>query len=70
MGAWSIWHWLVVLVVVILVFGTGKLKNLGSDLGSFIKGFRKSMGDEPPARIEADDKAASASKTESKDRAS
>jgi sec-independent protein translocase protein TatA len=70
MGTLSIWHWLIVLVVVILVFGTGRLKNLGSDLGSFIKGFRKSMSDEPPARIEADEKTAPNSKSESKDRAS
>lgn len=38
MGSLSIWHWLIVLVVVILVFGTKKLKNLGSDLGGAVKG--------------------------------
>ncbi len=45
MGALSIWHWLIVLVVVILVFGTKKLKNLGSDLGGAVKGFKDGMKD-------------------------
>jgi sec-independent protein translocase protein TatA len=40
MGTFSIWHWLIVLVVVILVFGTKKLGNLGSDLGKAVKGFK------------------------------
>ncbi|CAH0252511.1 Sec-independent protein translocase protein TatA [Massilia sp. Bi118] len=40
MGSFSIWHWLIVLVVVVLVFGTGKLKNAGSDLGKAVKGFK------------------------------
>jgi len=40
MGGLSIWHWLIVLVVVVLVFGTGKLRNLGRDLGGAIKGFK------------------------------
>jgi sec-independent protein translocase protein TatA len=40
MGSFSIWHWLIVLVVVILVFGTAKLKNAGSDLGKAVKGFK------------------------------
>jgi sec-independent protein translocase protein TatA len=40
MGSFSIWHWLIVLVVVLLIFGTKKLKNLGSDLGSAVKGFK------------------------------
>jgi len=41
----SIWHWAIVLVVVLAVFGTGKLRNIGSDLGAAIKGFKKSMED-------------------------
>ena len=45
MGTFSIWHWLVVLVIVVLVFGTKKLRNLGGDLGSAIKGFKKGMKD-------------------------
>lgn len=40
MGSFSIWHWLIVLLVVVLIFGTKKLKNLGSDLGSAVKGFK------------------------------
>ena len=40
MGTFSIWHWLIVLLVVVLIFGTKKLKNLGSDLGSAVKGFK------------------------------
>ena len=40
MGSLSIWHWLIVLVIVVLVFGTGKLKNMGKDLGGAIKGFK------------------------------
>ncbi len=43
MGSFSIWHWLIVLLVIILVFGTGKLKNLGKDLGGAIKGFKEGM---------------------------
>lgn len=40
MGSFSIWHWLVVLVIVLLVFGTKKLRNIGSDLGGAVKGFK------------------------------
>jgi sec-independent protein translocase protein TatA len=43
MGSFSIWHWLIVLVVVVLIFGTKKLKNLGSDLGGAVKGFKDGM---------------------------
>jgi len=43
MGGLSIWHWLIVLLVVVLVFGTKKLKNLGSDLGGAVKGFKDGM---------------------------
>lgn len=43
MGSFSIWHWLVVLLVIILVFGTSKLKNMGKDLGSAIKGFKEGV---------------------------
>jgi sec-independent protein translocase protein TatA len=51
MGSLSIWHWLIVLVVVILVFGTGKLKNLGRDLGGAVKGFKEGIreGTDAPA---------------------
>jgi sec-independent protein translocase protein TatA len=43
MGSFSIWHWLIVLVVVVLIFGTKKLRNLGTDLGSAVKGFKDGM---------------------------
>ena len=45
MGSFSIWHWLVVLLIVVLVFGTKKLKNIGSDLGGAVKGFKDGMRD-------------------------
>jgi len=45
MGSFSIWHWLIVLVIVLLVFGTKKLKNMGSDLGGAVKGFKDGMKD-------------------------
>lgn len=61
MGSMSIWHWLIVLVVVMLVFGTKKLGNIGSDLGKAVKGFKDGVkGDEeekpaqpapPPAQV-------------------
>lgn len=43
MGSFSIWHWLIVLLIVIMVFGTKKLKNLGGDLGGAVKGFKEGM---------------------------
>ena len=45
MGSLSIWHWLIVLAIVVLVFGTGKLKNMGKDLGGAIKGFKEGMNE-------------------------
>jgi sec-independent protein translocase protein TatA len=46
MGSFSIWHWLIVLVVVLLIFGTKKLKNIGGDLGGAVKGFKDAMKEE------------------------
>ena len=43
MGGLSIWHWLIVLVVVVLIFGTKKLRNIGQDLGGAVKGFKDGM---------------------------
>lgn len=43
MGAFSLWHWIILLIVIVLVFGTKKLKNLGTDLGGAIKGFKEAM---------------------------
>lgn len=49
MGSFSIWHWLIVLVIVALIFGTKKLRNIGSDLGGAVKGFKEGMKDAAPA---------------------
>ena len=53
MGSFSIWHWLIVLVVVVLIFGTKKLKGVGKDLGEGIQGFKEGLKgkDEPPSQI-------------------
>jgi sec-independent protein translocase protein TatA len=54
MGSFSIWHWLIVLLIVVMVFGTKKLKNVGTDLGAAVKGFKDGMKD----GASADDKPA------------
>ena len=46
MGSFSIWHWLIVLVIVLLIFGTKKLRNMGADLGGAVKGFKDGMKDD------------------------
>jgi sec-independent protein translocase protein TatA len=51
MGSMSIWHWLIVLVVVVLIFGTKKLRNIGQDLGGAVKGFKEGIAG---ANAEAD----------------
>lgn len=68
MGSFSIWHWLIVLLIVVMVFGTKKLKNMGSDLGGAVKGFKDGMkdgsassDDKPTAQVNA--AAADAAKT-------
>lgn len=43
MGSFSIWHWLIVLVIVLLIFGTKKLRNIGADLGGAVRGFKDGM---------------------------
>jgi len=59
MGSFSIWHWLIVLLIVVMVFGTKKLKNIGSDLGGAVKGFKDGMKegttpeDKPAAQVSA-----------------
>ena len=51
MGGLSIWHWLILLAIVLLVFGTKKLRNIGADLGGAVKGFKDGMrGDEDGAK--------------------
>ena len=58
-GLDSIWHWLIILIVVALIFGTSKLRNVGSDLSAAIKNFRKGLQDDdeqpPNAKLKADD---------------
>ena len=71
MGSFSVWHWLIVLLIVVLVFGTKKLKNIGSDLGGAVKGFKDGVRDgstssaaEPaPAPQQVTQKAADAART-------
>jgi len=46
MGSFSIWHWLIVLVIVALLFGTSKLRNIGGDLGAAVKSFKKGMAED------------------------
>lgn len=57
MGSFSIWHWLIVLVIVVLVFGTKKLRNIGQDLGGAVKGFKDGMKEsesDPQQKIGSD----------------
>ena len=57
MGSFSIWHWLIVLVIVVLVFGTKRLKNVGKDLGEAVKGFKQGVhDDDKPAERLADER--------------
>ncbi len=56
MGSFSIWHWLIVLVIVLVIFGTKKLRNIGEDLGGAVKGFKQGMREDatpatPPGEI-------------------
>ena len=53
MGSFSIWHWLIVLLIIVLVFGTKKLKNIGSDLGGAVKGFKDGVRDGAAAETPA-----------------
>jgi sec-independent protein translocase protein TatA len=62
MGTLSIWHWLIVLVIIMLVFGTKKLRNIGSDLGGAVKGFKEGVK-EGTADAPADEDLHHASKT-------
>ena len=57
MGTWSIWHWLVVLVIVLLVFGTKKLRNIGQDLGGAVKGFKEGMKEGTASAKQVEDQA-------------
>ena len=53
MGSFSIWHWLIVLMVVLLLFGSGKVSNLMGDFAKGIKSFKKNRAEEPDASMEA-----------------
>ncbi|BCL77158.1 Sec-independent protein translocase protein TatA [Jeongeupia sp. HS-3] len=55
MGSFSIWHWLIVLVIVVLVFGTKRLGNIGKDLGSAVRGFKDGIREGEAEKTEAKD---------------
>ena len=63
MGSLSIWHWLIVLLVVVLIFGTKKLKNIGQDLGGAVKGFKDGMKEGEASADAAAQQQVTASKT-------
>lgn len=66
MGSFSLWHWLIVLLIVVLVFGTKRLRNMGGDLGSAMRDFKKGLqGDEEEAPKLKADPAPDAEKTAS-----
>lgn len=53
MGSFSVWHWVIVLVIVMLIFGTKKISNMGSDLGKAVKGFKDGVkGEEDKTEAE------------------
>jgi sec-independent protein translocase protein TatA len=64
MGSFSIWHWLIVLVVVVLLFGTKKLRNMGQDLGEAVRGFKKGVSEGETPKITADSAKESSQTTE------
>lgn len=66
MGGFSIWHWLIVLLIVVMVFGTKKLRNMGGDLGGAVKGFKDGMKD--GGQPAADDKTAAVTNAQATDK--
>lgn len=68
MGSFSIWHWLIVLVVVLLVFGTKKLRNIGSDLGGAVKGFKEGIKEDAAKITDGNDKSGHTIDAEVKDK--
>ena len=71
MGGLSIWHWLIVLLVVILIFGTKKLRNIGSDLGGAVKNFKEGIREDEPKQAQQDKQVIEGevtSKTQAKDK--
>lgn len=71
MGTFSIWHWIVVLLVIVLLFGTKKLRNAGGDLGAAIRSFKKGLNEgqeDAPGKLEQSppsEKSSEAQKTRS-----
>ena len=65
MGSFSIWHWAIVLLIVVMVFGTKKLRNMGSDLGGAVKGFKDGMKE---GGASADDKTAAVTNAQAADK--
>ncbi|QEY23617.1 Sec-independent protein translocase subunit TatA [Neisseria animalis] len=55
MGSFSIWHWIIVLVIVVLVFGTKKLRNVGKDLGGAVHDFKKGLNEGADGQVKKDD---------------
>ena len=69
MGSLSIWHWLIVLLVVVLIFGTKKLRNIGGDLGGAVREFKKGLNEgEDTPKLEADKKTADSAAQSEKDK--
>lgn len=63
MGAFGFWQWVVVLLIVVIFFGRGKLRNFGSDLGASIRGFKKGLQDEETENLQNDIQEASTAET-------
>lgn len=63
MGSFSIWHWLIVLLIVMLVFGTKKLRNMGSDLGGAVKNFKDAVKTESTESTKVEDKSEESGRT-------
>lgn len=55
MGSISIWHWLIVLLIVVMVFGTKKLKNIGQDLGEAVKNFKNATNENNEGKQHTED---------------
>ena len=68
MGGFSIWHWLIVLLIVVMVFGTKKLRNMGGDLGGAVKGFKDGMKEGGQSADEKADAAGQVSHAQSADK--
>lgn len=70
MGSFSIWHWLIVLVIVLLIFGTKKLRNIGGDLGGAVKGFKDAVkeGQKDQPKLETKSEAGQTIEGEVKDK--